>query len=57
MGFPQDYGNPHFCIQEMKHRSQKQQRFLQGTTIQWEHKLPDVPCAVQAFYHEAPWGP
>ena len=29
-------------------------RFRQGTTIQWEHKLPDVPCAVQAFYHEAP---
>ena len=27
---------------------------IQGTTIQWEHKLPDVPCAVQSFYHEAP---
>lgn len=31
----------------------KRIRMYKGTTIQWEHKLPDVPCAVQAFYHEA----
>merc|ERR1719321_2013031 len=27
-------------------------RIYKGTTIQWEQKLLDVPCAVQCFYHE-----
>lgn len=31
----------------------KRIRIYKGTTIQWEQKLLDVPCAVQCFYHEA----
>lgn len=27
-------------------------RIYKGTTIQWEQKLLDIPCAVQCFYHE-----
>eukprot|EP00429_Kryptoperidinium_foliaceum_P108028 CAMPEP_0176306684 /NCGR_PEP_ID=MMETSP0121_2-20121125/63624_1 /TAXON_ID=160619 /ORGANISM="Kryptoperidinium foliaceum, Strain CCMP 1326" /LENGTH=582 /DNA_ID=CAMNT_0017648431 /DNA_START=18 /DNA_END=1764 /DNA_ORIENTATION=+ len=30
----------------------KRMRIYKGTTIQWEQKLLDVPCAVQCFYHE-----
>eukprot|EP00403_Amphidinium_massartii_P031176 CAMPEP_0178386438 /NCGR_PEP_ID=MMETSP0689_2-20121128/8560_1 /TAXON_ID=160604 /ORGANISM="Amphidinium massartii, Strain CS-259" /LENGTH=599 /DNA_ID=CAMNT_0020006775 /DNA_START=42 /DNA_END=1838 /DNA_ORIENTATION=- len=30
----------------------KRIRIYKGTTIQWEQKLLDVPCAVQCFYHE-----
>ncbi|CAE8692133.1 unnamed protein product [Polarella glacialis] len=30
----------------------KRIRIYKGTTIQWEQKLPDMPCAVQTFYHE-----
>jgi Bardet-Biedl syndrome 1 protein len=30
----------------------KRIRIFKGTTIQWEQKLLDVPCAVQCFYHE-----
>mmetsp|Transcript_100526 Transcript_100526/g.260158 ORF Transcript_100526/g.260158 Transcript_100526/m.260158 type:complete len:591 (-) Transcript_100526:50-1822(-) len=30
----------------------KRMRIYKGTTIQWEQKLLDLPCAVQCFYHE-----
>mmetsp|Transcript_89952 Transcript_89952/g.142135 ORF Transcript_89952/g.142135 Transcript_89952/m.142135 type:complete len:595 (-) Transcript_89952:174-1958(-) len=30
----------------------KRIRIYKGTTISWEQKLLDVPCAVQCFYHE-----
>lgn len=30
----------------------KRIRIYMGTTIQWEQKLLDTPCAVQCFYHE-----
>jgi len=30
----------------------KRIRIYKGTTIQWEQKLLDAPCAVQCFYHE-----
>lgn len=30
----------------------KRIRIYKGTTIQWEQKLLDVPCAVRCFYHE-----
>jgi len=30
----------------------KRIRIYKGTTIQWEQKLLDTPCAVQCFYHE-----
>merc|ERR1719333_152670 len=30
----------------------KRIRIYKGTTIQWEQKLMDAPCAVQCFYHE-----
>merc|ERR1719326_859344 len=30
----------------------KRIRIYKGTSIQWEQKLLDVPCAVQCFYHE-----
>lgn len=30
----------------------KRIRIYKGTTIQWEQKLLDVPCAVQCFFHE-----
>ena len=40
-------------IQQKKLKHKTQTACVQGTTIQWEHKLPDVPCAVQSFYHEA----
>eukprot|EP00747_Dinoflagellata_sp_TGD_P031850 gnl/TRDRNA2_/TRDRNA2_135582_c0_seq2.p1 gnl/TRDRNA2_/TRDRNA2_135582_c0~~gnl/TRDRNA2_/TRDRNA2_135582_c0_seq2.p1 ORF type:complete len:585 (+),score=116.91 gnl/TRDRNA2_/TRDRNA2_135582_c0_seq2:236-1990(+) len=30
----------------------KRIRIYKGTTIQWEQRLLDVPCAVQCFYHE-----
>lgn len=41
-------GDHRLVMVDMKKRI----RMYKGTTIQWEHKLPDVPCAVQAFYHE-----
>mmetsp|Transcript_59051 Transcript_59051/g.104958 ORF Transcript_59051/g.104958 Transcript_59051/m.104958 type:complete len:600 (+) Transcript_59051:52-1851(+) len=41
-------GDHRLIMVDMKKRI----RIYKGTTIQWEHKLPDVPCAVQAFYHE-----
>ncbi|CAE7590337.1 Bbs1 [Symbiodinium pilosum] len=42
-------GDHRLVMVDMKKRI----RMYKGTTIQWEHKLPDVPCAVQSFYHEA----
>eukprot|EP00931_Biecheleriopsis_adriatica_P061013 TRINITY_DN36668_c0_g1_i1.p1 TRINITY_DN36668_c0_g1~~TRINITY_DN36668_c0_g1_i1.p1 ORF type:complete len:628 (-),score=111.66 TRINITY_DN36668_c0_g1_i1:84-1877(-) len=41
-------GDHRLIMVDMKKRI----RIYKGTTIQWEYKLPDVPCAVQAFYHE-----
>lgn len=32
--------------------TKKRMRIYKGTTIQWEQKLLDTPCAVQCFYHE-----
>ncbi|CAJ1352811.1 unnamed protein product [Effrenium voratum] len=42
-------GDHRLVMVDMKKRI----RMYKGTTIQWEHKLPDVPCAVQAFYEKA----
>eukprot|EP00933_Yihiella_yeosuensis_P026875 TRINITY_DN20867_c0_g1_i1.p1 TRINITY_DN20867_c0_g1~~TRINITY_DN20867_c0_g1_i1.p1 ORF type:complete len:617 (-),score=119.82 TRINITY_DN20867_c0_g1_i1:152-1942(-) len=41
-------GDHRLIMVDMKKRI----RVYKGTTIQWEQKLPDIPCAVQTFYHE-----
>lgn len=53
--------SPFMCLADLhadgEHRLimvdlKKRIRIYKGTTIQWEQKLLDVPCAVQCFYHE-----